>query len=56
MTSRVSDYPSISNGKTRIPGVNDGDEFEATDVSFVCEALPVSRVLTDKRANRFVQN
>lgn len=31
--SRISDYPTISNGKTRIPGVNDGDEFEITDVS-----------------------
>lgn len=33
LTSRVSDYPTVSNGKTRIPGVNDGEEFEATDVS-----------------------
>lgn len=33
LTSRVSDYPTISNGKTRIPGVNDGEEFELTDVS-----------------------
>lgn len=39
LTSRVSDYPTISNGKTRIPGVNDGEEFELTDVS-----RPYSRV------------
>lgn len=30
----MSDYPSITQGKTRIPGINDGDDFEETDVSF----------------------
>lgn len=30
----MSDYPTISQGKTRVPGVNDGEEFELTDVSF----------------------
>jgi len=33
LTSRISDYPLISQGKTRIPGVNDGEDFELTDVS-----------------------
>lgn len=33
LTSRISDYPLISQGKTRISGVNDGDDFELTDVS-----------------------
>ncbi len=30
----MCDYPTISQGKTRIPGVNDSEEFELTDVSF----------------------
>lgn len=34
LTSRVSDYPSISHGKTRIPGVNDAEEFTLTAVSW----------------------
>jgi myosin heavy subunit len=33
LSSRMSDYPSITQGKTRIPGINDGEEFELTDVS-----------------------
>jgi len=33
LSSRMSDYPSITQGKTRIPGVNDGEEFEITNVS-----------------------
>lgn len=32
--THISDYPTISQGKTRIPGVNDGDEFELVHVSF----------------------
>lgn len=31
--THISDYPNICNGKTRIPGVNDGEEFELVDVS-----------------------
>lgn len=31
--THISDYPSISHGKTRIPGVNDGEEFELVHVS-----------------------
>lgn len=33
LSNRISDYHFISQGKTRIPGVNDGEEFEITDVS-----------------------
>lgn len=33
LSSRMSDYPTITQGKTRIPGINDGEEFEETDVS-----------------------
>lgn len=33
LTNRVSDYPYISQGKTRIPGVNDSADGEITDVS-----------------------
>ncbi|KAK9887939.1 hypothetical protein WA026_000239, partial [Henosepilachna vigintioctopunctata] len=31
LSNRVSDYPFISQGKTRIPGVNDSLEAEVTD-------------------------
>lgn len=33
LSSRMSDYPTITQGKTRIPGINDGEDFELTDVS-----------------------
>lgn len=33
LSSRTVDYPTITQGKTRIPGINDGEEFEITDVS-----------------------
>lgn len=33
LSNRVSDYPLISQGTTRIPGVNDGEEFDLTVVS-----------------------
>lgn len=33
LSSRISEYPTITQGKTRIPGINDGEEFELTDVS-----------------------
>lgn len=55
LTSRVSDYPSISNGKTRIPGVNDGDEFETTDVSCVLVGDPIGAYQRRHPTNRFVQ-
>lgn len=32
LSNRVSQYPCISQGKTRIPGVNDSADAEATDV------------------------
>lgn len=34
LSTRMSDYPTITQGKTRVPGINDGEEFELTDVSF----------------------
>jgi len=34
LSARISDYPTITQGKTRIPGINDGEEFEIVDVSF----------------------
>lgn len=33
----MSDYPTITQGKTRIPGINDGEEFEMTNVSVEIE-------------------
>ena len=41
LTPHIGDYPGICQGKTRIPGVNDGEEFELTDVSWV---LPKDQV------------
>lgn len=35
LSSRMSEYPTITQGKTRIPGINDGEEFEQTDVSWI---------------------
>jgi hypothetical protein len=37
LSSRMCDYPTITQGKTRIPGINDGEEFELTDVSHLFE-------------------
>ncbi|XP_058126016.1 myosin heavy chain, muscle isoform X2 [Anopheles ziemanni] len=34
LSSRISDYPTITQGKTRIPGVNDAEEFEQLDEAF----------------------
>lgn len=47
LRTHISDYPNICNGKTRIPGVNDGEEFELVHVSD-----PVAR-RWQKYANRF---
>lgn len=33
LSNRIGDYPHISQGKTRIPGVNDAEEFDKTVVS-----------------------
>ena len=33
LSNRIGDYYYISQGKTRIPGVNDSSEMEETDVS-----------------------
>lgn len=33
LSNRITDYPLISQGKTRIPGVNDAEELEVTVVS-----------------------
>lgn len=35
LSGRVSDYPYICNGKTRIPGTNDASEFEVTQVRLI---------------------
>lgn len=44
LTQHIGDYPGICQGKTRIPGVNDGEEFELTDVS--CGAGPCNNNTT----------
>ena len=33
LSNRIYTYGFINQGKTRIPGVNDGDQMEETDVS-----------------------
>lgn len=33
LSNRIGDYFYISQGKTRIPGVNDSTDMEETDVS-----------------------
>lgn len=33
LSDRIGDYYYISQGKTRIPGVNDLEDMEGTDVS-----------------------
>lgn len=33
LSNRIADYPSVSQGKTRIPGVNDSEDAIFTDVS-----------------------
>lgn len=35
LSNRISDYPLISQGKTRIPGINDAEECDLTIVSLV---------------------
>lgn len=45
LSSHISDYPCISQGKTRIPGVNDGEEFEVTDVSEIEMLLILAEIL-----------
>lgn len=42
LSNRIGDYPLISQGKTRIPGVNDSEEFDKTLVS--CELSHGARV------------
>lgn len=41
--SHISDYPTISHGKTRIPGVNDGEEFELVHVSHERKRWPLRK-------------
>lgn len=39
--THISTYPTISQGKTRIPGVNDGEEFELVHVSHKVTSQPM---------------
>lgn len=49
LNSRISDYPYICQGKTRISGVNDSFEAEITDVSTKTRKL-------GERASKFFRN
>jgi len=44
--NRISDFYYVSQGKTRIPGVNDGEEFQITDVSATAQVLRVISLFT----------
>jgi len=44
--NRISDFYYVSQGKTRIPGVNDGEEFQITDVSATARVLRVISLFT----------
>jgi len=44
--NRISDFYYVSQGKTRIPGVNDGEEFQITDVSATAWVLRVISLFT----------
>jgi len=39
LSNNIQDYHFVSQGKTTIPGVDDGEEFIATDVSATIEFL-----------------
>lgn len=49
LTNHIGDYPGICQGKTRINGVNDGEEFELTDVSW-CVSESVNYNTHDHRS------
>lgn len=53
LTQHIGDYPGICQGKTRIPGVNDGEEFELTDVS--CGAGPSCNNITQFQLRTIVK-
>lgn len=55
LTTRMSDYPTISQGKTRVPGVNDGEEFELTDVSFPFLGTNAGKSTTQVFINKFTK-
>lgn len=41
LSNNVNDYHFVSQGKTSIPGVDDGEEFHITDVSFVTSVIHI---------------
>lgn len=50
LSNHIGDYPGICQGKTRIAGVNDGEEFELTDVSW-CEPFQSYNVTKSHTSN-----
>lgn len=46
--THISEYPTISHGKTRIPGVNDGEEFELVDVSDASQLVAADRFCSSR--------
>lgn len=54
LSNRISDYPFISQGKTRIPGVNDSSEGVVTDVRMLMQSPAYrERAYCCKIANEF---
>jgi myosin heavy chain 6/7 len=39
LSNNIMDYYVVSQGKTTIPGVDDGEECELTDVRYALQAL-----------------
>lgn len=60
LSNRIGDYFYISQGKTRIPGVNDSSDMEETDVSpilgdttFVSPFLPLGTKIWNEKIFSF---
>lgn len=54
LSNRISDYPFICQGKTRIPGVNDSSEGVVTDVrTFFANPASRERAHCYKIANKY---
>lgn len=58
LSDNIMDYYVVSQGKTSIPGVNDGEEFVDTDVSkfCICQNISINWQKNIKEINCVVYN
>lgn len=59
LSNSIADYPTISHGKTRIPGVNDTEQFDITVVSLepaLGECLLIPKVIQNHKYSIFKKN